>query len=74
MGIALLRKDEMIISDKLIKKQRISRFCNNCENRIGAGQAIVILYGYAYYGDQPYVMYLCMWVDIIDYWINIFVR
>lgn len=46
----------MVISAKLIKKPRKTRYCDDCNILIET--SVLRLYGYGCDGDPPYVLYL----------------
>ena len=47
----------MIIQASIIKKPRKQRLCNFCTELILIGEPSIRLYGYAFTGDTPYVIY-----------------
>jgi len=53
----------MIISAKVIQNPRTNRHCEGYRHEgflMGGGEPRIRVYGSAYYGDPPYVIYLCM--------------
>lgn len=53
-----------VISAKVIKKSRKVRFCGQYRHEgktlIPEGESHIRLYGNAFTGDPPYVMYICL--------------